>query len=114
MDNQDTHATKVVPAQLTVCRAQLTPTPVHCYGFRPKTSVDDIIGLIRQLLWVSDTWVLPVFISAQDVLTAFDSMQHDRIAWSLLRRGIHPNTAAALMRELSGPLTFFVFLLPLS
>jgi len=61
--------------------------------------------MLRCILIFANTWgktlQLHVFISSQDVATAFDSMDHDVLQSALLRRGLHPRIVLGLLRELT-------------
>ena len=83
-------------------RKQMLPSAVHSYGFKPTCRTTYVTGIVRQLLYLASEWNLPLLVAAQDVQTAFDSMQHDDIAAAMVRRGINPGMVAAHLRELSG------------
>ena len=61
-----------------------------------------VCGLVRQLLFLSNVWGLPLLVACQDVCTAFDAMSHDVIADALLARGCSPQLACVCLRELTG------------
>ena len=61
-----------------------------------------VCGLVRQLLFLSNVWGLPLLVACQDVCTAFDTMSHDVIVDALLARGCSPQLACVCLRELTG------------
>jgi hypothetical protein len=65
----------------------------------------DIVSLIQSILTFCHTWCkalqIEVFISSQDVATAFDSMDHDVLKAAMLSRGLHPRLVFGLLRELT-------------
>ncbi len=54
------------------------------------------------MLQYATTWGSPLFMSSQDVETAFDFMNHASAAEAMLKRGLHPGSVLCLLRELSG------------
>ena len=79
------------------------PSLVHTHGFKPGHSTDEIVALIRQLLYLGHVWRdIELFIAIEDTAVAFDSMDHDIVTTCLLKRGVHPADIRALLRELSG------------
>ena len=83
-------------------RPSLRESPVATCGFRQQFRCDDVIGILRQVIFVSYRWGRPLVVAAADVLTAFDCMNHGSMEKSLLGRGCHPVMARALLREVSG------------
>ena len=82
-------------------RHQLRPSYVHSYGFRKQVSTGDVTGLMRELLYLSRTWNIPLVTAVQDVKVAFDSMPHELIWESLVARGASALNAGLHMRELT-------------
>ena len=74
---------------------------VHTYGFKAGKCTDDVIALVRQLLFLVDAWGFELHCAVQDVLTAFDSMDHDLMFAALRQRGVRPGRVAANARELT-------------
>ena len=79
---------------------QTRPCGVQTYGFKPQRRTSDVTALIKEVLHHSYTWGRPLFVSSQDVETAFDSMPHEHVANAMLNRGLHAGSALSLMREL--------------
>ena len=82
-------------------RARIHRSPVHTYGFKPHRSCSEILALVRQTIHLANVWGLPLYIAAQDVLTAFDAMDHDMCVESYIRRGSGFGYAYLLARELT-------------
>jgi hypothetical protein len=61
-----------------------------------------VVDLLCQVLAQADRWGGAVVVASMDIVTAFDLIRHDCLAWSLLRRGVHPKAIAAILREYSG------------
>ncbi|CAK0878331.1 unnamed protein product, partial [Prorocentrum cordatum] len=68
----------------------LQPTPVRAYGFKTGVCVDDVVGLVRQILFLADSWGFEAHVCVQDVLTAFDSMPRESTFDAMRRRGVRP------------------------
>ena len=84
--------------------ANLKPSTVATYGFEAGRRTSDVTNSLRSILVFVNTWHralnLEVHIAAQDVATAFDSIDHDLLKTALLERGVHPRMVLALLREL--------------
>ena len=83
-------------------RKQMRPSHLQLYGFRKRKRTDDVISLFRQLVYLSDRWGLDLYISSQDVQTAFDCMDRNTLAECLVRRGVCPGLIAVILQELKG------------
>ena len=89
---------------LPECKRQLNPTCINTFGFKKGCAVDDIVGLMREILVSRSRWKLndEIHISSQDILTAFDEMEHETIDWGMKARGISAHMRAVMMRDLAG------------
>ena len=83
----------------------IRPTIVAAYGFKRGRNTGDVVNLIRTLLTFAHTWAkalqLHVYVSSQDVATAFDAMDHELLKEAMLKRGLHPRLVFGLLRELT-------------
>ena len=82
-------------------RRQVRLSAVHSYGFRKCASAAQLTGLVRELLYSSAKWNLPLVVAGQDISVAFDSMPHESIWISMLSRGVTSLTAGLHLRELT-------------
>ena len=83
-------------------RARIRQSPVHTYGFKPHRSCSDILALVHPTIHLACVWGLPLYIAVQDVLTAFDAIDHDLCIEAYLRRGAGLGYARLLAQELTG------------
>jgi len=83
-------------------RMQMHPSPVHSYGFRKNTCASDVNGLVRELMFISRVWALPLITAVQDIRYAFDSMPHDLVGRSLKSQGASALQTGLHLRELTG------------
>ena len=71
-------------------REKVAGTKVQTIGFKPKMKVDDVAGVLRQLLVTGSEFGIPVHISNSDVKTAFDLMrqkwQVEALSWKAGRK----------------------------
>ena len=52
----------------------------NSYGYKKHTSVDDILGVLFEALNYAQRWSdASLVIASQDVLTAYDSVEHDMV-----------------------------------
>ena len=83
-------------------RSQIKPTPVCSYGFKAGLCCDNVTSILRPVLILAFRWGCKLLIGSLDVAIAFDSMDHELLVKGLLGRGLHPESVACLLRELSG------------
>ena len=70
-------------------------------GFKPESSTDDVVSLLRQLLvTASDFKGDHLHLSTNDVEKAFDQMRHKDQVEAVKRRGGTSEEALAIAREL--------------
>ena len=83
-------------------KRQLNPTCINTFGFKKGCTVDDIVGLMREIMVSHSRWKLneEIHISSQDILTAFDEMEHETIEWGMKASGISAHMRAVMMRGL--------------
>ena len=55
------------------------------FGFRRGHSCDDIAGILRQSIFISSGWGLPLLVGAADIEIAFDTMKHSAMSDAMLR-----------------------------
>ena len=89
-------------ASLPCLRNALRPSRVHAYGFKRQSNTSMVCGLIRQLLFLADSWGLPLLVACQDVSTAFDAMGHELISNALSSRGCPDHLTCRFVWELTG------------
>lgn len=82
-------------------RSEIKPSAVLSFGFKPGMATSDITSIIREFLFNGDKWGHCVYVAAQDVLTAFDTVRHDKIRSCLLARGVSLGVVAAILQELT-------------
>ena len=82
-------------------RPSLRDARVATFGFRAGFSCDDIVGVLKQTLFLAQRWNMPAIIGSMDIEIAFDSMDHSRQSTSLADRGAHPCLNRAILREVS-------------
>ena len=90
---------KTVMARAVV---DLPPTPALTCGFEKAMQCSHVIDVLRQSLASCDRWGGDIYIASADLLTAFDMMQHDARARTIVKRGMHPSAVAAVLREYVG------------
>jgi hypothetical protein len=83
-------------------RARLRPAVLCSFGFKPGLCCDDLVSILRQVLFLASRWGKRVVLGSLDVAVAFDSIDHDMLCTALLKRGLHPQQVCCLLRELSG------------
>lgn len=83
----------------------LPPAPPWHVGFVPGHSPHDVVGILRSGIYDAVVWQDPglaLVILSCDVERAFDSIEHDVLAASLLGQGVPPAAAELLMLPLLG------------
>ena len=80
-------------------RKALHLSTAHSFGFRRRCCPELITESLRQASLLSCMWNKPVYIISADVDTAFGDMRHADIFESLLKRGVHPTIANAIVLE---------------
>jgi len=79
----------------------LPPTGLMSFGFEKYMSCAHVTELIRFALVDADVWGLDLWFSTQDVVTAFDCMDHGKMQCALVGLGLHPALVRAIMVELA-------------
>ena len=64
-------------------------------------STVEVTGLVRQIMYLSQTWNIPLALSQQDIRVAFDSMGHGLMRDSMLARGVNALDVGLHIREFS-------------
>jgi hypothetical protein len=80
----------------------LPPASACTCGFERGMQCAHVVDLLCQTLDQTDRWGGVAIVASMDIVTAFDLIRHDCLAWSLLRRGVHPKAIAGLLREYLG------------
>ena len=75
---------------------------LHAYGLKKHRSVTDVTALVLQALYLAYVWGKGLIVTVQDVLTAFDEMDHAMISSSLLSQAARCSLAGLSMQELYG------------
>ena len=82
---------------------ELKPTPVISVGVGKAAMIEDITGLILDILSAVRNWGLDdVFIGSADIKTAFNLMRTPKLAECLHFRGVSAHSIAVLLRERTG------------
>ena len=84
-------------------RRRKRPSKVLTVAFKEGSTVDDVVGLIRQVLITGREFAGEhVHISNNDVKTAYDVMKHADIMHAMKNSGLTNKEAWVVARELAG------------
>ena len=81
----------------------LRPIPrARSFGYRKGSKVDDCFGVLFEIVRFATKWGMPCVLGAQDVQTAFDSVEHAHAVATLRAARATPHQVLALAREMQG------------